>query len=385
MNGAARASAIAESGWAYPVRFFQPQNPAFWVYALLVAGGAFAFYDLARPLAAYPTAAVLSVVLLIVYALPFIWFITHADRFAREPVKLALLGFAWGGLAATWVLAVPGNDAVLSIYAKLVSVDFAASWGPPLTAPLVEESSKYAGLILLFLLARNHVRSAYDGLLLGAFTGLGFQLFEDFEYLTSAVTANFGASQVEDVVSTFVLRGVTGLWSHALYTALAGAGLGYFIGARERSRGHRFAVAAGFLLAAMIIHGSLDAVVATGGWSVALTVVAGTGGIVFAWRFAERRQRTWIGVLLADDVAAGTITADELRALTGRRKDRKAYLKAKPGRRASRHARHVLGAAADLAARIAATDDPLGPDAVAARAELARVRALAPARVPDDG
>lgn len=129
MSAAARASAIAESGWAYPVRFFQPQNPAFWVYALLVAGGAFAFYDLARPLAAYPTAAVLSVVLLGVYALPFIWFITHADRFAREPVKLALLGFAWGGLAATWVLAVPGNDAVLSIYAKLVSVDFAASWG----------------------------------------------------------------------------------------------------------------------------------------------------------------------------------------------------------------------------------------------------------------
>jgi hypothetical protein len=172
-----------------------------------------------------------------------------------------------------------------------------------LTAPLVEESSKCAGLILPFLLARNHARSAYDGLLLGA-------------------------------------------------------------------------VAAGFLLAAMIIHGSLDAVVATGGWSVALTVVAGTSGIVFAWRFAERRQRTWIGVLLADDVAAGTITADELRALTGRRKDRKAYLKAKQGRREARHARHVLGAAADLAARIAATDDPLGPDAVAARAELPRVRTL---------
>jgi len=128
MSAAVRASAIAESGWAYPVRFLQPQNPAFWVYALLVAGGAFAFYDLARPLAAYPTAAVLSVVLLALYALPFVWFITRADRFAREPVKLALLGFLWGGLAATWVLAVPGNDAVLSIYAKLVSVDFAASW-----------------------------------------------------------------------------------------------------------------------------------------------------------------------------------------------------------------------------------------------------------------
>ena len=129
----------------------------------------------------------LSVVLLDLFALPFLWFIAHVDRYEREPAKLALLGFVWGGLAAPWVLALTGNGAVLSIYAKLFGVDFASSWGPPLTAPFVEESSKYIGLILLFLLARNHVRSAYDGLLLGAFTGLGFQVFENFQYMTNAV------------------------------------------------------------------------------------------------------------------------------------------------------------------------------------------------------
>ena len=97
------------------------------------------------------------------------------------------------------------------------------------------------------------------------------------------------------------------------------------------------------------------------------------------WRFADRRQRTWIGTLLAADVA-GPLTPEELRALTGRRKDRKAYIKAvrhRDGRRAARHARHVLDAATDLAARIAATDDPGSPEADRARAELVRIRSSA--------
>ncbi len=119
MSSAGRADAIAESGWAYPVRFWQPRNPAFWVYAFLVVAGAFTFHDLVRDVGAHPTAIVLSVVLLGLFVLPFVWFIAHTDRFEREPAKLALMGFLWGGLAATWVLALPGNAAILSIYAKL--------------------------------------------------------------------------------------------------------------------------------------------------------------------------------------------------------------------------------------------------------------------------
>jgi protease PrsW len=380
-NDTARAEAISDSGWAYPVRILQPRNPAFWVYAFLVAGGAFTFYGLVGDVGAYPTAVVLSVLLLTLFTLPFVWFIAHADRYEREPAKLALLGFLWGGLAATWVMALPGNAAVLSIYSKLFGVDFAASWGPPLTAPFVEESSKYIGLVLLFLLARNHVRSAYDGLLLGAFTGLGFQVFENFQYMTNAVLNNFGASPVQDVVSVFAMRAATGPWSHALYTAISGAGLGYAIGATDRSRGHRVAVAAGLLAVAMVIHGSLDAVAAVGAVTIPFTVIAGTLGIVLVWRFADRRQRTWIDTLLAPDAKAGTITADELAALTGRRKDRKHYLKRirhEHGRAAARHARHVLDAETELAATIAATDDHDGRDAQDARAELARIRTLGP-------
>jgi RsiW-degrading membrane proteinase PrsW (M82 family) len=191
-----RARAVAESGWAYPVKFLQWGNPAFWVYVLLVGSGALLFYGTVQDsLNAYPTATVLSLVLITLYGLPFLWFLTRRDRYEREPAKLALIGFLWGGLAASWVMAAPGNTALLSIFAKVFGTDFALNWGAAIAAPLTEETAKWAGLILLFLLARNHVRSAYDGLILGAFSGLGFQLFENFQYLTNAAAANFGNHQ----------------------------------------------------------------------------------------------------------------------------------------------------------------------------------------------
>jgi RsiW-degrading membrane proteinase PrsW (M82 family) len=376
----ARADAIAESGWGRPLRVWQWENPAFWVFAVLVGNGAWVFYGVIRNGSQYPTASALGAVLVVLYTIPFALFITHVDRFGREPAGLALLAFLWGGLAATWAMALPGNGAVLSIYAKLFGVGFAASWGPPLTAPLVEETSKYVGLVLLFLLARNLVRSAYDGLLLGAFIGLGFQVFEDYSYIVNTAADNYGASEAHDAITTAVLRFGTGFWSHATYTAIAGAGFGYLIGATSRSLARRIGVAAAALLAAMVAHGCLDAVAGIGLLAIPCAVIVGTAGLTIAWRAADRRQRRWVGVLLRDEIPTGVVTADELRVLESSRRARKAYLRAirrTEGRRTARSAGHVLDAELDLATQIAATDDPTSPAARHARAEVARVRTLA--------
>jgi RsiW-degrading membrane proteinase PrsW (M82 family) len=322
---------------------------------------------------------VLGLILLALYTLPFVWFITRTDRYDRVPGTLALMGFLWGGLVATWVIAVPGNGAMLSIYAKLFGNDFATSWGPPLTAPFVEESAKYCGLILLFLLARSHVRSAYDGMILGAFVGLGFQVFENFSYIIEGVAANFGSRPVQDTLQMFIIRGLSGLWSHAAYTAIAGAGLGYFIGATDRSLGRRLAVAAAFFVATMVVHGALDAVLAIGVLGLPINVVGTTVAIIIAWRLADRRQRQWVRVLLVDEVDRGTVTNTELDVLAGSRKERNQYLKSlrqRSGKAAARREGHVLDAQIDLAAALAATDDPAGPEAEAARNEVRRVRAL---------
>ena len=68
------------------------------------------------------------------------------------------------------------------------------------------------------------IRTASDGLIVGAYVGLGFQILEDVFYAQNAAFAQFGANQSEAVLHIFVLRAVTGIPSHALYTALFGAG-----------------------------------------------------------------------------------------------------------------------------------------------------------------
>lgn len=79
-----RTAAIPQSGWSRPVRFYQPHNPAFWVYWGLVLLGAYLFYAALRHYSVKPSFLVLAVVLQILYMLPFLWFITRADRYERE-------------------------------------------------------------------------------------------------------------------------------------------------------------------------------------------------------------------------------------------------------------------------------------------------------------
>ncbi|MHC5739638.1 PrsW family intramembrane metalloprotease [Nostoc sp.] len=374
-----RKGAIDRSGWSNSVRFFQPHNPACYLYWLLVLKGTYVFSGLLFHSAIYPTALFIALSSQALYCLPWIWFLTHKDRYEREPAKLALLGFLWGGLVAPWVMALPGNGAILSLFAKLTSFDFFSHWSPALTAPIVEESAKFVGLVMLALLARNHVRNAYDGFLLGAFVGLGFQVFEDVSYIVGAPDASFGSQQVAGTLQVLIVRTATGFWSHSLFTAVAGTGFGYFLEAKNRSFGHRLAVLVGFYLSACLAHGCWDAIGGFIGFGP-IGIAIGTVAILFAWRFSEQRQRKFVRVLLADDVANGIVTEAELAAISNRPKDRRAYLreiKSSSGTDAAKRAGFILDAAIDLAAAIASTDSLDSPAAKAARAEIARVRGAA--------
>ena len=142
---------------------------------------------------------------------------------ARRP-SLALAAFVGGGVAAPFAIAIVGNGAIMSIYTKVFGQAWATDWQAGLTAPFVEETSKGAIFLLLLGLAPVVIRTASDGLIVGAYVGLGFQILEDIFYAQNSAFAQFGAHQSEAVLRTFVLRAVTGIPSHALYTALFGAG-----------------------------------------------------------------------------------------------------------------------------------------------------------------
>lgn len=135
----------------------------------------------------------------------------------------------------------------------------------------------------------------------------------------------------------------------------------------------------GFFLLACLAHSSWDAIGGFIGF-VPIGIVIGTVAILLAWRFSEQRQRKFVRVLLADDVANGIVTEAELAAISNRPKDRRAYLrevKSSSGPDAAKRAGFILDAAIDLAAAIASTDSLDSPAAKAARAEIARVRGAA--------
>ena len=90
-----------------------------------------------------------------------------------------------------WI-ALPANTALLEIWTKAGGTEFATKWAAGLTAPINEEFAKALGLVLLIGLAPRLVRSAYDGFIIGAFIGLGFQVFEDVLYVYNGAAQSFG-------------------------------------------------------------------------------------------------------------------------------------------------------------------------------------------------
>lgn len=375
------ASAIDAAGWGEEFRLRQPHNPAFWLCVGAIVLGAVHFANEVTHLGhRYMAAIVTSSLLWALYCLPGVWFIHHRDRFGRETRKLALVGFMWGGFAATWLMALPGNAAMLSIFSKLFDAETAPSIGPAIIAPLVEESSKGVGVVVLILLAGRHVRTSYDDFILGAYVGLGFQVFEDWLYGVNASVTAFGFDQVLNSAITFLQRGgAAGFVSHAPYTALFGAGVGAWMETRGRPLGSRLLRTGGPIAAALVAHGVWDDAAFTGVAALAMVVAVfavATVGIVYRW--TNRQLRPWFGDLLGPEVDAGLVTQDELDALTGSWRDRRAVVKAakhQQGKPAGRATRHVLDAELDLVEALAAGRGQRSDDVAHARSELVRLRA----------
>jgi RsiW-degrading membrane proteinase PrsW (M82 family) len=277
----------------------------------------------------YPVATSLALALFALYAVPFVIFLRAIDYLERQPPLLQVAAFAWGGVVATSA-AIAGGTALQDILAKTVSPGYAAQWGPAVAAAGLEEALKLLGVIAVALLARRSLASMLDGFVYGALVGLGFQVVEDVVFATSAVALDGPRDAVGPVLVTFVLRGfIGGLWSHTLFTALAGAGVAYALVRRDRPMRNRILVAAGLFGAAWGAHflwnspwfadgfgygpaGALLAVVVKGIPAVAV------GTVLFI--AAERQEADYYSALLAGQGDPRLATADEIRALVSPRR-----------------------------------------------------------------
>ena len=368
-----RRRAIEHSGWGEEFRLVQPHNLAFWVYCLLVIVGAVVVSgQISIAAAAYSGALISGIIAFGLLAVAYLWFIHYEDRYTTVPPKLAAAGFVWGGVAAIGAFALLGNDAVMSLYAKAFGASFAFDWGAALTAPIDEDLAKGAGIVLLVTLAPQLIRSPFDGLILGAFVGLGFQISEDISYAFIGAANAFG--DVGAAWATIGVRTLASIPSHWMYSGVFGAGLIWFIGRPDVPA--RKGLGAGLMVTAMLMHGLWDASAAIGGdsafGSVVPLIVAGGIIAVFVWvyRATVPIEREWMRELMAPEVELGVVTPAELDALAGSRSTLRSYIRSQPSRRA---AEHVLEAATDLAHQLAR--DGGGDTAAVQRARAAVARA----------
>jgi RsiW-degrading membrane proteinase PrsW (M82 family) len=327
---------------------FQPEQPAFWVFAVfLLYGVGRMIHALAQLSAVSRSGWALSWLLLALYAGPLFLLIYYLDLYEREPVSVAVAAFLWGAFAATALaLDAGGWDEVL---AQLTDPAFAARWGPALTAPIVEEFLKGAGLVLLYLIVRDEVDDVMDGFVYGALCGLGFAVVEDVVYFMAAFGGTPGG-----VLEGFYVRVLSsGLYGHVLYSGLVGMAIGYVVSRRDATPAReRLPVAAGFVGLAVLGHvlwnAPLPAIAPTppihgGGWLLVPVVLAIKGLpllllVAVALRLARARERRWLDGALAGEVGLDGISAQELLILRAPAQ-RRAAIKAMRRRAGSRAAR----------------------------------------------
>jgi protease PrsW len=379
---AARLAAIERSGWGERFRLVQPHNLAFWVYALLVGVGGFVVISnyIVNSFDAYGQAITAGLLVFALYTVPFWWFLRRSDRYSTIPGSLAIAAFVYGGFAATGAFALYGNNSMRSLWGKGVSQAFAFDWSAALTAPVVEELAKGSGLILLLAIAPKIIRTPFDGLIVGAFLGLGFQIIENIGYITASAAAGFGADQTGAIAPTLGVRIFAGIASHWAYSAIFCAGLVYFVGRpdapAQRGKG------LGLIALAMLIHGTWDAAAALAAGSPALGLLSQVGlpvlllGVLVAvYRSTAKTERSVLPEILAPEVELGIVRAEEVDALVAPRKERRAFVKAAHGHRDRVVAKHVLHAVLDLADQLAKDRGQDTPAVQHARSEVTRVRA----------
>ncbi|WP_061963084.1 PrsW family intramembrane metalloprotease [Demequina aurantiaca] len=296
--------------------FVDIHSLVFWVFMILSAYGLIQVTPLLlRGMQTYPAAGMLAVILWSLYALAFVFVVYKLELFERRSPVTIFGALMWGSLvcAGIGVVAAP---AMHGIVASWLGED--SPWITAVSAPLVEEPLKMLGVVALALIPGARVRSAADGLFYGAIIGLGFMVVESYLYTMQAAVASGG--NFDTVFQLVILRGVvSGLWSHATLTAIAGAGVGYFFNS-TRGPGVRWGVMLGGLGVAMLLHAFFDAPLLDTN-VYAATIAKGIPVFVMllvVLRVVHKRERSILAHLARDTVPDHLVSSLDFALLSNR-------------------------------------------------------------------
>lgn len=195
-----------------------------------------------------PMVAALAFFLATATAVPYSLLLLWLDRNEQEPLYLVATAFLWGANVATAISLIVNTTFGVFAMSIIGNPGVADQLTASFSAPFIEELTKGAAVMFLFLLFKRDFDNVLDGILYGALVGMGFAWFENVLYY-----ARVGVDGPVEMLKLTYLRGIlNGVTSHAAYTALTGLGFGLV---RVLRRGAlRWALVPAFWGLAMFAH-----------------------------------------------------------------------------------------------------------------------------------
>ena len=239
------------------------------------------------------------------------------DRWEPEPRSALVFAFLWGAGISVGITLLAGPYVAGALYLMLpgLAPEFV---GPVLEAPLVEETAKGLGVLILVLVRRSHFDGPVDGIVYAGTVAAGFAFTENILYFGSALISSGGLGV--ELGFVFVLRGLFSPFAHVLFTSAIGLGLGVAV-----RRGGALRIIAGFLL------GLAAAILGHMFWNGGTALVSGSffvfyfllqvplfalavTGVILLRRAEQRLTRARLG----EYAAAGWFTPQEVLMLSTR-------------------------------------------------------------------
>src|SRR5215218_5023444 len=143
------------------------------------------------------------------------------DRYDPEPPWVLALAFIWGAVISIFGALII-NDTTSLIAASAAGEQAGNIVGAVISAPLAEEGLKGLGLLILLLALRREFDGVLDGIVYAGVIALGFATVENVLYYGRMMNKE-GAG---GVVVLFFIRGVLAPFTHSVFTAMTGIGVG---------------------------------------------------------------------------------------------------------------------------------------------------------------
>lgn len=172
-----------------------------------------------------------------------------------KPTVLSwLAAFGWGTGGAL-IFAGYGNTVIDSaVAASNLSDDAVDVVTSVVTGPLVEETGKGIGVLVLVLAARKLLTRPAQGGVIGALVGIGFAWGEDVGYYVSALEDGMSG-----LWESFLARALLGAYGHAIFTGVFGYALAWAV-LRARNVLVGLLAAAGGFVGALALHAQANGV-----------------------------------------------------------------------------------------------------------------------------